>query len=104
MTLFEACSILNMGTLASQADVKDAYRRLARLVHPDRNRENEDGAEQLKEMNAAYEMLCHHDDEVSKFLQPRDCEPMSKGFADDSPDEIGKGQLAHSSLGNATYQ
>jgi DnaJ-class molecular chaperone len=46
--------------LASNADVKqirDAYRRLSLLHHPDRNRNNPDAAERMKSINEAYAVL-----------------------------------------------
>ena len=41
---------------ASQAEIKQAYRRLAKLFHPDSNREKVD-REQIIQINAAYEVL-----------------------------------------------
>ncbi len=46
--------------LTSNADVKqirDAYRRLALLHHPDRNRNNPEAAERMKMINEAYAVL-----------------------------------------------
>lgn len=46
--------------LTSNADVKqirDAYRRLALLHHPDRNRNNPEAAERMKAINEAYAVL-----------------------------------------------
>lgn len=41
---------------ASQAEIKQAYRRLAKLFHPDSNRQTVD-CEQIVQINAAYEIL-----------------------------------------------
>ncbi|MBV6625052.1 MAG: DnaJ domain-containing protein [Rivularia sp. (in: Bacteria)] len=49
-------SILNVDRNASQAEIKQAYRRLVKLFHPDVNQEAED-KEQIIRINAAYEVL-----------------------------------------------
>lgn len=48
--------ILGVDKNASQADVKRAYRKLARKYHPDLNTES-DAEERFKEMGEAYEVL-----------------------------------------------
>ena len=63
---------LNLSPHASQAEIKQAYRRLAKLFHPDSNQKTAD-AEQIVRINAAYEVL----GDVAKrrsydyYLQPR---------------------------------
>jgi molecular chaperone DnaJ len=47
---------LNLSPHASQAEIKQAYRRLVKLFHPDSNRKTTD-AEQIVRINAAYEVL-----------------------------------------------
>lgn len=47
---------LNLNPDASQAEIKQAYRRLAKLFHPDTNRETAN-KEQIIRVNAAYEVL-----------------------------------------------
>ena len=42
---------------AGEADIKKAYRRLAREYHPDANKDDPDAAEKFKEINEAYEVL-----------------------------------------------
>ena len=49
--------ILGLETAASQKQVRDAYRRLALLHHPDRNRDNPEAAERMKEINESYAVL-----------------------------------------------
>lgn len=46
---------LNLNPDASQAEIKQAYRRLAKLFHPDTNQEA--NKEQIIRVNAAYEVL-----------------------------------------------
>ena len=48
--------ILNIEKNASQAEIKQAYRRLVKLFHPDVNQETAD-KEQIIRINAAYEVL-----------------------------------------------
>lgn len=47
---------LEVSENASEAEIKKAYRRLARQYHPDINKEK-DAEEKFKEINAAYEIL-----------------------------------------------
>ena len=42
---------------ASEADLKQAYRRLAMKYHPDRNPNNESAEKNFKEAKEAYEVL-----------------------------------------------
>jgi molecular chaperone DnaJ len=48
--------ILKVNPHASQAEIKQAYRRLVKLFHPDSNQETAD-KEQIIRINAAYEVL-----------------------------------------------
>ncbi len=53
---YDYYKLLNVGRLASQAEIRVAYRRLARQYHPDVN--SHTGAEEhFKELNEAYEVL-----------------------------------------------
>ncbi|MFN6468967.1 MAG: J domain-containing protein [Nostoc sp. SerVER01] len=47
---------LKVSPNASQAEIKQAYRRLVKLFHPDSNQETADGEEIIR-INAAYEVL-----------------------------------------------
>jgi len=49
--------ILGLDKEAGQKEVRDAYRRLALLYHPDRNRDNPEAAARMKEINEAYAVL-----------------------------------------------
>lgn len=49
--------VLGVAKGASAADIKKAYRRLAKDNHPDRNADNPKKLEAFKEANAAYELL-----------------------------------------------
>jgi DnaJ-class molecular chaperone len=49
--------VLGVAKGASQNDIKQAYRKLARQHHPDVNRDDPDAADKFKEINNAYEVL-----------------------------------------------
>src|SRR5688500_3511085 len=46
---------------ASQEDIKSAYRRVARRLHPDVNQNNPGAAAQFQDITAAYELLMDSD-------------------------------------------
>jgi len=49
--------ILGVSRSASEAEIKQAYRRLALKYHPDRNPGNKEAEERFKEISEAYEVL-----------------------------------------------
>ena len=49
--------VLGVNRSASEADVKKAFRRLAKQHHPDRNKEDPKAKDKFAELNAAYEIL-----------------------------------------------
>ena len=49
--------VLGVSRTASAADIKKAYRKLAKQLHPDKNPGNQVIAERFKEISAAYTML-----------------------------------------------
>jgi curved DNA-binding protein CbpA len=53
--------VLEIHPSASRAQVKAAYRALAKKYHPDRNAGNQVAEERFKAINAAYEVLYHPD-------------------------------------------
>ncbi len=50
-------SILGIGRNASEREMKQAYRKLARKYHPDVNPSDKSAEEQFKQINQAYEVL-----------------------------------------------
>lgn len=50
-------SILGVPRTASEADIKSAYRKLAKELHPDRNTGNPKAAEKFSEATRAYDLL-----------------------------------------------
>jgi len=54
-------SVLGVARGASEADVKKAYRQLAKELHPDRNKDNPKAAERFAQVTAAYDLLSDKD-------------------------------------------
>ena len=50
-------SILGVSRSASEKDIKSAYRKLAKELHPDRNTSNPKAAERFSEVTSAYDLL-----------------------------------------------
>lgn len=58
MTENEAFGVLEIGRGSSKKDIRKGYRKLARMHHPDKNRNNKEEAEKkMKKINEAYEIL-----------------------------------------------
>ncbi len=49
--------IIGLAADASQQEIKRAYRKLAMQYHPDRNKDDPQALERLKELNDAYHVL-----------------------------------------------
>mgnify|MGYP001583070059 CR=1 FL=1 len=49
--------ILGVEKSASAAEIKKVYRKLARELHPDRNKDNKEAEERFKKVSAAYAVL-----------------------------------------------
>jgi DnaJ-class molecular chaperone len=49
--------ILGVSKSASEADIKSAYRKLAKKLHPDANKHDPKAASRFAELNAAYEII-----------------------------------------------
>lgn len=50
-------STLGIARTASEADIKSAYRKLAKELHPDRNKDNPKAAEKFNDATRAYDLL-----------------------------------------------
>lgn len=50
-------TVLGVSKTANAADVKKAYRKLAKTLHPDRNRSDPKASQKFAELNQAYEIL-----------------------------------------------
>jgi len=58
MGMADVYSILGVAKGASEADIKKAYRKLAKELHPDRNKDNPKATARFSEVTAAYDLLC----------------------------------------------
>src|SRR4051794_2764555 len=50
-------TVLGVSRGASAAEIKSAFRRLAKTLHPDANKHDPKAASRFAELNAAYEIL-----------------------------------------------
>jgi len=50
-------STLGIAKTASEAEIKSAYRKLAKELHPDRNKDNPKAAERFSDVTKAYDLL-----------------------------------------------
>ena len=50
-------STLGVARTASEKEVKSAYRKLAKELHPDRNKDNPKAAEKFSDATKAYDLL-----------------------------------------------
>lgn len=57
MEYIDYYKVLNIDKSASQADIKKAYRKLARKLHPDLNPNDKEAAKRFQEINEANEVL-----------------------------------------------
>ena len=54
-------STLGVARTASEADIKKAYRKLAKQLHPDRNKDNPKASERFSQVTTAYDLLTDAD-------------------------------------------
>lgn len=78
-------TILGVNRDASEADIKKAYRKLARQYHPDINPGNKEAEVKFKEINEAYEVLSDKDKRSKYDTYGRDWQRMQGEWAGGSP-------------------
>ena len=59
MAFIDYYKILEVGKNATEAEIKKAYRKLARKYHPDLNPNDKEAERKFKEINEANEVLSH---------------------------------------------
>src|SRR5918992_3914708 len=81
--MLDPYSVLGLSKGASAADIKSAYRRLAKKLHPDANKHDPKAAARFAELNAAYEILGEDDKRKAFDRGEIDAEgkPRFQGFA-----------------------
>ncbi|MBV9261300.1 MAG: J domain-containing protein [Pseudolabrys sp.] len=86
--------VLGVSKGASESDIKSAFRRLAKKLHPDANKSDPKAASRFAELNAAYEIL--GDEEKRKAFDRGEIDaegkPRFQGFAGAHPGASGFGQ------------
>lgn len=73
-------SVLGVPRSANEAEVKSAYRKLAKRYHPDRNADDPKAKEQFAEINNAYEILGDKDKRGKFDRGEIDADGKPKGF------------------------
>jgi len=75
--------VLGVDRKASAADIKSAFRRLAKKLHPDANKNDPNAASRFAEINAAYEILGEDDKRKAYDRGEIDAEgkPRFQGYA-----------------------
>ncbi|MDJ0762218.1 MAG: J domain-containing protein [Myxococcota bacterium] len=71
-------SILGVNKTAPDAEIKKAYRKLARELHPDKNKDNKSAEEKFKKVSAAYAVL--GDKEKRKLYDKFGIDGLRDGF------------------------
>ncbi len=72
--------VLDVSKDASEAEVKSAYRKLARKYHPDLNKDNKEAAEKFKEISCAYDILGDKDKRKKYDNNEIDCDGKPTGY------------------------
>ena len=78
---------LGVAKNASADDIKKSYRKLAKELHPDRNKDNPKAAEKFSDVTKAYDLLSDKTKraqfdrgEIDEAGQPRGFNPGAQGF------------------------
>ena len=84
--MLDCYSILELPPTASQEEVKNAYKKLAKLWHPDKNPDNvEEATVKFKEINIAFKVLS---DENQRAIYDHIVEREEAAPTDDQSDKV----------------
>ncbi len=72
--------VLGVNKNASEAEIKSAYRKLARQYHPDLNKDNKNAADKFKEISCAYDILGDKEKRRKYDNNEIDCDGKPTGF------------------------
>lgn len=72
--------VLGVSKNASEAEIKSAYRKLARKYHPDINKDNKEAADKFKEVSCAYDILGNKEKRQKYDNNEIDCDGKPTGF------------------------
>lgn len=72
--------VLGVAKNASEAEIKSAYRKLARKYHPDMNKDDQSAAEKFKEVSNAYDIIGNADKRKKYDNNEIDAEGKPTGF------------------------
>lgn len=72
--------VLGITKNASEAEIKSAYRKLARKYHPDVNKDNKEAADKFKEISCAYDILGNKEKRQKYDNNEIDCDGKPTGF------------------------
>ena len=72
--------VLGVSKSSSEAEIKSAYRKLARQYHPDLNKDNKEAAEKFKEISCAYDVLGDKDKRKKYDNNEIDCDGKPTGY------------------------
>ncbi len=104
--------VLGVSKDATDAEIKSAYRKLARKYHPDLNKDDKDAAEKFKEVSCAYDILGDKDKRKKYDNNEIDADGKPTGFGsgygDGSPfgqggNPFGQGGTYYRSTGGGDF-
>lgn len=72
--------VLGVSKDAGEAEIKSAYRKLARQYHPDLNKDDKSAAEKFKEISCAYDILGDKEKRKKYDNNEIDCDGKPTGF------------------------